>query len=238
MKGVILAGGLATRLRPLTLATNKHLLPIYNKPMIFYPIKTLVDAGISEILVVTGGPHAGHFMRVLQNGKQLGVKYLEYAYQEKEGGIAEALSLAQDFADENPVCVILGDNCTDTDISKDVQSFTSGARVFLKKVPDPERFGVPTFDKDGQIIKITEKPQKPASNYAVTGLYFYDSSVFEKIKTLKPSQRGELEVTDINNMYRKEGNLSWSELTGFWRDAGTFNTLFEVNNYWRLKEES
>jgi glucose-1-phosphate thymidylyltransferase len=238
MKGIILAGGLATRLRPLTLATNKHLLPIYNKPMIFYPIKTLVDAGITEILVVTGGPHAGHFIRVLQNGKHLGISHLEYAYQEKEGGIAEALSLAEDFSDNESVCVILGDNCTDTDISGEVKTFKKGARVFLKKVPDPERFGVPTFNKTGGITKITEKPKNPASSYAVTGLYFYDKTVFQKIKKLKPSQRGELEVTDINNMYLAEKALSWFELQGFWRDAGTFKTLFDVGEYWRLKEES
>ncbi len=237
MKGVVLAGGLGTRLRPLTLATNKHLLPIYNKPMIYYPIETLVHAGISEVLVVTGGPHAGHFIRVLQNGKHLGLTHLEYAYQEKEGGIAEALSLAEDFSDGDSVCVILGDNCTDADITHDVKSFSNGALLFLKQVPDPERFGVPTFDKKGNIIEIIEKPKEPESEYAVTGLYIYDNTVFKKIKNLSPSERGEFEVTDVNNRYLKEKSLHWTQLKGFWRDAGTFKTLFEVGQYWKLKEE-
>ncbi len=235
MKGVVLAGGLGTRLYPLTYATNKHLLPVYDKPMVFYPIQTLVKAGIKEVLVVTGGPYAGHFIRVLKNGKELGLKHLEYAYQEGEGGIAAALSLCEDFADGGPVCVILGDNCTDADIKRDVDIFEEGAHVFLKKVPDPERFGVPVFNKRGKIIGIEEKPKKPKSNYAVTGLYIYDFSVFSKIKTLKPSGRGELEITDVNNSYIKEGKLDWSVLRGYWRDAGTFRTLFEVNKYWADK---
>lgn len=236
MKGVVLAGGLGTRLYPLTYATNKHLLPVYNKPMIFYPIQTLVRAGIKEVLVVTGGPHAGHFIRVLKNGKEIGLRHLEYAYQEGEGGIAAALALCEDFADGGPVCVILGDNCTDADISSSVSSFSDGALIFLKKVPDPERFGVPVFDKDRKILRIEEKPKKPKSSYAVTGLYLYDNSVFSKIKGLKPSARGELEISDVNNAYIKERKLNWEILNGYWRDAGTFRTLFEVNKYWASRK--
>ncbi|MBN1169239.1 NTP transferase domain-containing protein [Candidatus Woesebacteria bacterium] len=237
MKGVVLAGGLGTRLYPLTYATNKHLLPVYDRPMIFYPIKTLTDAGIDEILVVVGGPYSGHFIRVLKNGKGLGVKHLEFAYQQDEGGISDAISLAEDFADKGPVTVILGDNCTDADIKKPVTDFTEGAMIFIKKVNDPQRFGVPTFDKDRKITKITEKPKKPDSDYAVTGLYIYDFTAFNKIKNLKPSARGELEVTDLNNAYLKEGKLSWSKLNGFWSDAGTFDSLFQVNKYWASKKK-
>ena len=235
MKGVILAGGLGTRLYPLTFSTNKHLLPVYNQPMIFYPIETLVKAGITEIMVVTGGPFAGDFVRVLKNGKELGLTHLEYAYQEGEGGIAGGLRLAHDFADGQPIVVILGDNTTDTDISSAVQGFRDGALIFLKKVPDPERFGVPVFNRKREIIKIEEKPKKPKSSYAVTGLYVYDASVFDKLKKIKPSKRGELEITDVNNLYRNEGKLNWVELHGFWRDAGTFKTLFEANFYWSKK---
>lgn len=238
MKGVVIAGGLGTRLYPLTFATNKHLLPVFDKPMVFYPIQTLVRAGIKEILVITGGPHAGHFLRVLKNGKELGVKHLEYAFQEKEGGIADALSLAEDFADGGNIVAILGDNTTDADISDAVKKFTNGALIFLKKVPDPYRFGVPVFDKKekGKIIKIEEKPKKPKSNYAVTGLYIYDNQVFDFIRKCKPSARGELEITDVNNFYIKKGELKWEELKGYWRDAGTFETLFLANKYWAAKK--
>jgi glucose-1-phosphate thymidylyltransferase len=235
MKGVVLAGGLGTRLYPLTFATNKHLLPVYDKPMVFYPIVTLVKAGIKEILVITGGPHAGHFIRVLKNGKELGVRHLEFAYQEGEGGIAAALSLAEDFADGGNVCVILGDNCTDTNIKKDIESFKDGALVFLKEVSDPHRFGVPVFDPKGRIVKIEEKPKVPQSDFAVCGLYVYDNSVFEKIRKIEPSKRGEMEITDVNNLYVKEKKLKWSELKGFWSDAGTFRSLYEVNKYWAEK---
>ncbi len=235
MKGVILAGGLGTRLYPLTFSTNKHLLPVYNQPMIFYPIKTLVRAGITEVMVVTGGPFAGDFVRVLKNGKELGLTHLEYAYQEGEGGIAGGLRLARDFADGQPIVVILGDNTTDANISSAIGRFRNGAMIFLKKVPDPERFGVPVFNKNKEIIKIVEKPRNPKSSYAVTGLYIYDSSVFDKLKKLKPSKRGELEITDVNNLYSSEGKLNWAELHGFWRDAGTFKTLFEANSYWSKK---
>ena len=236
MKGIILAGGLGTRLYPLTYATNKHLLAIYDKPMVFYPIKTLVEAGINEILIVVGGPHAGHFMRVLKNGKDLGVKHLEFAFQEGEGGISAALSLAEDFADGDAITVILGDNCTDTSIKKDVKEFKNGAKIFLKKVSDPKRFGVPVFNKKMDIVDIEEKPKKPKSDYAVTGLYIFDKTVFKKIRSLKPSARGELEVTDLNNLYLKEKKLSWSELNGYWSDAGTFDTLMDVANYWKSKK--
>lgn len=232
MKGVILAGGLGTRLYPLTFATNKHLLPVYDRPMIFYPIQTLVKAGIDEILVVTGGPHAGHFLQVLRNGHEFGVKRLSFAYQEGEGGIAQALSLAEDFADNEPLAVILGDNTTDADISPEVESFCEGALVFLKGVPDPERFGVAYLDGE-KITKIVEKPKTPESNLAVTGFYLYDNTVFERIREVKPSARGELEITDVNNLYLADGQLRWARLEGFWRDAGTFETLFEVNAYWR-----
>lgn len=237
MKGVVLAGGLGTRLYPLTFTTNKHLLPVYNKPMIYYPINTLVRAGIREILVVTGGPYAGHFIRALKNGKGLKIKSLGYAYQENEGGIADAIKLAEDFADNEPLCVILGDNCTDAEIKKDVSNFSDGALVFLKKVQDPQRFGVPVFDGKKNILKIVEKPRKPASNYAVTGLYVYDNTVFDKIRKLKPSKRGELEVTDLNNLYLKSGELHWTKLKGFWSDAGTFDSLYEVNKYWVKKAQ-
>jgi glucose-1-phosphate thymidylyltransferase len=238
MKGVVLAGGLGTRLYPLTHATNKHLLPIYNQPMVYYPIKTLTSAGVRDILIVVGGPHAGHFIRVLRNGVDLGIRHLEFAYQENEGGIPHALSLAEDFADEGPVAVILGDNCTDAKIISPVKRFREGAEIFLKKVKDPRRFGVPSFGDGKSITKITEKPLKPASDYAVTGLYLYDKTVFERIKSLKPSKRGELEVTDLNNLYLMDKMLRWSELKGFWSDAGTFQSLFEVGRYWERKNKN
>jgi len=240
VKGVILAGGLGSRLYPLTHATNKHLLPIYDKPMVFYPISTLVSAGIEEVLIVTGGPHAGHFIRVLKNGHELGVKDLSYAYQEGgDGGISDALKLAEDFADGGSIAVILGDNTTDADISKDVRKFNSGAKLFLKKVTDPQRYGVPIFDENNPkiITKIEEKPKNPRSNYAVTGLYFYDNKCFEYIKDLKPSGRGQLEITDLNNRYIQEGTLEWSELEGFWTDAGTPESLFKAGENWVKKKD-
>ncbi|KKU94812.1 spore coat protein [Candidatus Amesbacteria bacterium RIFCSPLOWO2_02_FULL_48_11] len=236
MKGVILAGGLGTRLYPLTYATNKHLLPVFDKPMVFYPLQTLVRAGITEILLVIGGPHAGHFLRVIRNGHHLGIKHLEYAYQENEGGIADALSLAQDFSAGQNMAVILGDNTTDADISQDVSSFTKGALIFLKRVPDPGRYGVPVFSpSDRKILRLEEKPRHPKSPYAVTGLYLYDHQVFDIIRRLKPSGRGELEITDVNNSYLKKGQLQWRLLRGFWTDAGKFETLFKANSYWAKK---
>lgn len=241
MKGVILAGGLGTRLYPLTYATNKHLLPVYDKPMVFYPIQTLVRSGIKEVMLVSSGPHAGHFIRVLKNGKELGLSHLEYAYQEKpNGGIADALSIAEDFADGGNITVILGDNTTDADISKEVNNFKDGALVFLKKVPDPRRYGVPAFDIEdkNKIAEIIEKPKNPPSNYSVTGLYIYDSNVFDYIRRCKPSGRGELEITEVNNFYIKAGKLKWAELKGFWGDAGTFESLYAANKYWYEKENS
>lgn len=232
MKGVVLAGGLGSRLYPLTHATNKHLLPVFDRPMIYYPIQTLVNAGITEVMVVTGGPHAGHFLAVLRNGHQLGLTHLEYAYQGSEGGIAEALALCEDFADGQSIAVILGDNTTDADIGPAVQGFERGACLFLKKVPDPERFGVPVFDSNGKIVLIEEKPEKPRSNYAVTGLYIYDRRVFDRIRQCKPSARSELEITDVNNIYIQAGELDWVELEGFWSDAGTFESLYRTNRFW------
>ncbi|MBE9531868.1 MAG: NTP transferase domain-containing protein, partial [Proteobacteria bacterium] len=203
MKGIILAGGLGSRLRPLTKVTNKHLLPIYQKPMIYYPIECLLNAGITDILIVTGGNSAGDFLKLLGNGKEFGLKHLNYTYQEGEGGIAEALDLAEHFADGEKICVVLGDNLIEKNISKAVRDFEAmdeGAMIMLKEVADPERFGVPVIDGD-KILRIEEKPDKPASNYAVTGIYMYDNAVFDIIKTLEPSARGELEITDVNNAY-------------------------------------
>lgn len=234
MKGIILAGGLGSRLYPLTHATNKHLLPIYDQPMIYYPIATLVNAGITDIMIVTGGPHAGHFLRVLRNGKHLGVHHLEYTYQEQEGGIAEALSLCADFVDGDDACVILGDNTTDADIRPAVDEFTDGALLFLSRVPDPQRFGCPVFDEydPSRIVHIEEKPKNPQSDYAVTGLYIYDRQVFDYISRLSPSDRGELEITDVNNLYLEAGKLRWIELQGYWSDAGTFESLYRANRFW------
>ena len=227
MKGIILAGGLGTRLRPLTLVTNKHLLPVYDRPMIYYPIECLSAAGIREILIVTGGEHAGDFLKLLKNGKHLGIKHLEYAYQEGEGGIADALKLGEDFADGDKVCVVLGDNILEKTIRKAVGDFfvqPSGAKILLKQVDDPERFGVAKIE-NGKIVQILEKPKDPPSNYAVTGIYMYDNDVFNIAKTLEPSQRGELEITDVNNEYLRRGDLSYSILDGWWTDAGTFESL-------------
>ncbi len=235
-KGIICCGGLGTRLYPLTYVTNKHLLPVYNKPMVYYPIQTLVNAGITDIVIVVGGPYAGHFLKVLGDGSKFGIKHLYYSYQDGDGGIAEAIGCAERYCEGQDVCVVLGDNCTDADISKDVKNFKYGAHVFLKKVPDPHRFGVPVFDKNKNIVRIEEKPKNPKNNYAVSGLYIYDNSVFSRVKTLKPSKRGELEVTDLNNSYIKEGTLQWSELKGYWRDSGTFDTLLESSNYWKKKK--
>ena len=240
MKGVILAGGLATRLYPLTYATNKHLLPIYDKPMIYYPIQTLVKAGITEVLIIVSGPHSGHFINVLKNGKDFGLTHIEYAYQENpKGGIADALALAKNFADDKPITVILGDNTTDANIKKPVSQFKSGSVIFIKKVPDPQRFGVPRFDSNDKtkIAEIIEKPKDPPSQFAVTGLYIYDNQVFDFIENCSPgfAGRNELEITEVNNYYIKKGNLRWVELNGYWLDAGTFKTLFQANEYWAKK---
>lgn len=239
MKGIILAGGLGSRLYPLTYATNKHLLPVYDKPMIYYPIQTLVKAGIKEILIIVSGPHSGHFIPVLKNGKEFGVEHIEFAYQEKpDGGIADALAIARSFAEGDDITVILGDNTTDADISKPVKDFKEGASIFLKRVPNPNKYGVPRFDEKDpkKIIEILEKPKDPPSDFAVTGVYIYDKNVFEIIKTCKPSWRGELEITDVNNAYLKLGKLTWAELDGYWLDAGSFNTLYLANKYWTEKK--
>ncbi len=238
MKGVVLAGGLGTRLYPLTKVTNKHLLPIYNKPMIYYPIEKMVDAGIRDILIVTGGKNAGDFLRLLGNGKQFGLNHINYAYQEGEGGIAAALSLAEYFADKGPICVILGDNIIECSIAPYVDNFRkqeSGARILLKEVPDPQRFGVPEI-QGSRIVRIDEKPENPASGYAVTGIYMYDQSVFDIIKTLKPSKRGELEITDVNNSYIAQGKMQFDILDGWWTDAGTFESLLHASSLVRGNE--
>jgi glucose-1-phosphate thymidylyltransferase len=232
MKGVVLAGGLGTRLRPLTLVTNKHLLPVYDQPMIYYPLQTLVNAGLSDVMIVTGGNWAGDFLRLLGNGKDFGLTWLHYAYQEGEGGIAEALSLVEHFAAGEPVCVILGDNLIEGNIAAAAAEYRAqggGAKIILKKVIDPQRFGVPSFT-DGKLTAITEKPENPASEYAVTGIYFYDNTVFDIIRTLQPSGRNELEITDVNNAYLAQGRLTWRELDGWWTDAGTFESLLRASN--------
>lgn len=231
MKGVILAGGLGTRLLPLTKVTNKHLLPVYNKPMIYYPIETLVKAGIRDILIVTGGNEAGHFLRLLGNGREFGLQHLNYTYQEGEGGIAAALSLAEFFCNTEKMCVILGDNIIEKNINKAVQDFEKqprGAKILLKEVPDPQRFGVPVLEGN-RIVRIEEKPKHPRSPYAVTGIYFYDSKVFDIVRPLKPSARGELEITDVNNAYIERGEMTWDVLDGWWTDAGTFESLHLAN---------
>lgn len=238
MKGVICAGGLATRLYPLTFATNKHLLPIYDKPMVYYPIQTLVKAGITEILIIVSGPHSGDFINVLKNGKEFGIRHLEYAYQENpKGGIADAVSLAKDFSDGEPITVILGDNTTDANLTKPIKEFKDGAMVFLKQVPDPKRFGVVKFNEKKEIIEIIEKPENPPTDLAVTGVYIFDNKVFDYIKQCDPNfaGRGELEITEVNNKYLQDKKLRWAMLDGYWLDAGTFNTLLTANLYWAKK---
>ena len=238
MKGVILAGGLGTRLEPLTRITNKHLLPIYKKPMIYYPLETLVEAGISQILIVTGGANAGDFLRLIGNGADFGLKHVNYTYQRGEGGIAEALKLAEHFADNDKVVVILGDNIIEKSIKAYVERFKnqkSGARILLKEVEDPWRFGVAEI-ADGKVIGIEEKPKNPKSKYIVTGVYMYDSQVFDIAKTLKPSARGELEITDVNNTYIKQGNLEYDILDGWWTDAGLPETIYRATTLVREKE--
>ena len=232
MKGVILAGGLGSRLHPLTKITNKHLLPVHNQPMIYYPIQTLINAGIKDIMIVTGGNSAGDFLKLLGNGKDFGLKHLNYTYQEGEGGIADALSLVEHFADDQPVCVVLGDNIIEGNIRDAADEYRkqgSGAKILLKKVHDPQRFGVPELDGD-KVLQIEEKPAEPKSDFAVIGIYFYDATVFDVIKTLVPSSRGELEITDVNNHYINRGEMTWDELDGWWTDAGTFESLLRASN--------
>ena len=231
MKGVVLAGGTGSRLNPLTRVTNKHLLPVYDKPMVYYPIQTLVNAGIEEILLVAGGKNSGDFLRLLGNGRDFGLKHLNYTYQEGEGGIAEALGLAEHFAKGEPICVILGDNIIENNICLAVEGFTKqklGAKILLKEVEDAQRFGVAEI-KGKNVLSIEEKPQNPKSSYAVIGIYLYDATVFEKIRRCKASERGELEITDVNNFYIEEGNLTYEVLDGWWTDAGTFESLLRAN---------
>ena len=235
IKGVILAGGLGTRLHPLTKITNKHLLPVYDRPMIHYPLMALVNAGIKDILIVTGGTHAGEFLRLLGNGAEFGLKHINYTYQDGEGGIADALRLAEYFAAGERICVVLGDNLIQGNIHGAAEAFRqqkSGARILLKSVPDPERFGVARFadDDPGRVAEIVEKPAAPPSDFAVIGVYFYDPWVFDIIRTLRPSGRGELEITDVNNAYLRAGLLEHSVLDGWWTDAGTFDSLLRANN--------
>ena len=231
MKGIVLAGGTGSRLNPLTRVTNKHLLPIYDKPMVYYPIQTLVNAGIQEILLVTGGKNAGDFLRLLGNGRDFGLRHLNYTYQEGEGGIAEALGLAEYFAGGGPICVILGDNIIENNVCLAVENFkkqAEGARILLKEVTDAQRFGVAEI-RGNHVVSIEEKPKSPKSNYAVVGIYLYDHTVFEKIRRLNPSGRGELEITDVNNFFIDEGKLTYEVLEGWWTDAGTFESLLRAN---------
>jgi glucose-1-phosphate thymidylyltransferase len=232
VKGVVLAGGLGSRLRPLTAVTNKHLLPVYDRPMIYYPIQTLVNAGINDIMIVTGGNSAGDFLRLLGNGRAFGLKHLNYTYQEGEGGIAAALSLVEHFAGGEPICVVLGDNIIQGNIKAAADAYRKqerGAKILLKKVSDPQRFGVPELDGE-RVVRIEEKPKQPKSAYAVIGIYMYDGAVFDIIRTLKPSGRGELEITDVNNAYIDRGEMTWNELEGWWSDAGTFESLLYASN--------
>ena len=232
MKGIILAGGLGKRLQPLTRITNKHLLPVHNKPMIYYPLQTLIDAGLEDIMIVTGGSNAGDFLRLLGNGAEFGLKHIHYTYQRGEGGIAEALSLAEHFVDNDKMVVILGDNVIEGSIKSYVNEFRKqkeGARILIKEVKDPQRFGVVEL-KGKKIASIVEKPKRPKSNFAVTGIYMYDASVFDIVKTLKPSDRGELEITDVNNAYLKRGKLFYDILDGWWTDCGTFDSLQHATN--------
>jgi len=237
MKGVVLAGGTGSRLSPLTRVTNKHLLPIYDKPMVYYPLQTLVEAGIQDILIVTGGNNAGDFLRLLRNGKDFGLKQLSFAYQEGEGGIADALRLAEPFAAGEKICVILGDNILENSIRGAREKFEQqqeGALILLKEVRDPERFGVPVFEGN-RIVRIEEKPKVPGSPYAVIGVYFYDGTVFNRVRTLRPSGRGEFEITDVNNSFLFGEQLSYDVIDGGWTDAGTFESLWRATKMVREK---
>jgi len=231
MKGVILAGGLGTRLYPLTKITNKHLLPVFDRPMIYYPIEALINAGVRDIMIVTGGKKSGDFLSLLGNGSDFGLKHLNYTYQKGEGGIAEALGLCEHWAAGEPVCVILGDNLIEKNIARAVRNFAeqkTGAKIMLKEVHDPERFGVAELKGD-RVLGIEEKPKRPRSNLAVIGIYLYDARVFDIIKTLEPSDRGELEITDVNNWYIRDGSMTYEVLEGWWTDAGTFKSLHSAS---------
>ena len=238
MKGIILAGGNATRLRPLTKITSKQLLPVYDRPMIYYPIQTLVSSGIKDILIIISPLYSGHFLNLLGSGKEFGARF-SFAIQDEPRGLADAFIVGKDFLDNDNVTMILGDNIFDNHgFSKEIQSFKSGAMVFAKKVTDPQRFGVVEFDKKGNVLSIEEKPKKPKSNYAVVGLYTFDSRVVEYAKNLTPSARGEIEITDLNNMYLNKGKLKVKVFEGLWADAGTFDSLLEVSNYMAQKAKN
>jgi glucose-1-phosphate thymidylyltransferase len=231
MKGVVLAGGLGTRLRPLTRVTNKHLLPVYDKPMIFYPIQTLVDAGITDIMLVTGGNNAGDFLRLIGNGEEFGLRHMNYAYQKTEGGIADALKLAHHFVGGDKVAVMLGDNFVQGSIGKAVEDFRKqprGAKIFLKEVSNPRDFGVAVLDGN-KVVNIIEKPEQPPTNFAVIGIYLYDGDVFDVCETLAPSDRGELEITDVNNEYIRRGTMTYEIIEGWWADCGSFEALLRSN---------
>ena len=237
MKGIILAGGKATRLRPLTKITSKQLLPVYNKPMIFYPIETLTKAGIKDILIIVAPEYAGHFLNLLGSGRDFGANF-SYEIQDEPRGLADAYRVGENFIGDDSVSMILGDNIFDHDFSESIRSFERGGKVFAKKVPDPQRFGVVEFDENHNVIGIEEKPEKPKSDYAVVGLYIYDNRVIQYAKDLQPSERGEIEITDINNRYLKDGELVVDIIEGIWQDAGTFDSLFEANKYWAEKNRT
>ena len=227
MKGIILAGGSATRLRPCTKITSKQLLPVYNKPMIYYPLNTLIKAGIKDILIIISPAYAGHFLNLLGSGKEFGVRFT-YEVQDKPRGLADAFVVGKQFIGDDDVTMILGDNIYEDDLSKHIKSFKSGGRVFARKVKDPKRFGIVEFDNDMNVISIEEKPKKPKSNYCVTGLYIYDNKVIKMAKNLKPSERGEVEITDINNLYLQKKELDVRKIQGAWLDAGTFDSYLEA----------
>ncbi len=237
MKGIILAGGKATRLRPLTKITSKQLLPVYNKPMIFYPIETLIRSGITEILIIIAPDYAGHFLNLLGSGKDFGAKF-SFEIQDEARGLADAFRIGSNFIGTDDVTMILGDNIFDYDFTESIKSFKSGAKVFAKKVQDPERFGVVEFDEQNKVLSIEEKPKVAKSNYAVVGMYIYDNQVVEIAKILKPSARGEIEITDVNNEYLHRGQLQVDVIDGIWEDAGTFDSLLSANLYWAQKNDS
>lgn len=236
MKGIILAGGSATRLRPLTKVTSKQLLPVYNKPMIFYPIETLAQAGIKDILIIVGPQYAGHFLNLLGSGKELGLKFA-YEVQEEPKGLADAFLVGENFIGKDDVTMILGDNIFEHDFTESIQDFKGGARIFAKKVHDPERFGVVEFNEDFKVLSIVEKPEHPKSDYAAVGIYIYDNKVIKYARELNPSERGEIEIVDLHNKYRENGELDVRIIEGMWEDAGTFDSLLRVSNFMAAREK-
>ncbi len=236
MKGIILAGGSATRLRPLTKITSKQLLPVYNKPMIYYPIETLVKAGIKDILIIISPEYAGHFLNLLGTGKDFGCRFT-YEIQEKPKGLSDAFIVGEQFIKDDNVTMVLGDNLFDYDFTNEIGSFETGGHVFALKVPDPQRYAVVEFDKNMKVISIEEKPKLPKSDYAVPGLYIFDKRASEFAKNVKPSERGELEIPDLYNQYLAKGELKVSVIDCVWEDAGTFDSLLRANNYWAEKSK-